>query len=81
GLYATPVGYQAKDVINNLPEWATYLYYVNPMAGIVEGFRWSLLGGNAPSIYAYFSFGIVILLFVTGLYYFKRVERVMADIV
>ncbi|MFT6841477.1 MAG: lipopolysaccharide transport system permease protein, partial [Psychroserpens sp.] len=42
---------------------------------------WSLLGGNAPSIYAYFSFGIVILLFFSGLYYFKRVERVMADIV
>ena len=81
GLYATPVGYQAKDVINNLPEWGTYLYYANPMAGIVEGFRWSILGGDAPSAYAYFSFLIVILLFFTGLYYFKRVERVMADIV
>jgi lipopolysaccharide transport system permease protein len=81
GLYATPVGYQAKDVIKNLPEWGTYLYYVNPMAGIVEGFRWSIIGGDAPSIYAYFSFSIVILLFFSGLYYFKRVERVMADIV
>lgn len=81
GLYATPVGYQAKDVINNLPEWGTYLYYANPMAGIVEGFRWSILGGDAPSVYAYFSFSIVILLFFSGLYYFKRVERVMADIV
>ncbi len=81
GLYATPVGYQAKDVINNLPEWGTYLYYANPMAGIVEGFRWSILGGDAPSTYAYFSFSIVILLFLSGLYYFKRVERVMADIV
>ncbi len=81
GLYATPVGYQAKDVIKNLPEWGTYLYYINPMAGIVEGFRWSILGGDAPSIYAYFSFAIVIILFLSGLYYFKRVERVMADIV
>lgn len=81
GLYATPVGYQAKDVINRLPDWASLLYYVNPMAGIVEGFRWSLLGGNPPSIFAYFSFSIVILLFITGLLYFKRVEKVMADIV
>lgn len=81
GLYATPVGYQAKDVINNLPEWATFVYYANPMAGVVEGFRWSLLGGGAPSIYAYFSFGVVLFLFLSGLYYFKRVERVMADIV
>lgn len=81
GLYATPVGYQAKDVINRLPDWASLLYYVNPMAGIVEGFRWSLLGGDPPSIFAYFSFSIVILLFITGLLYFKRVEKVMADIV
>jgi len=81
GLYATPVGYQAKDVIQRLPDWASLLYYVNPMAGIVEGFRWSLLGGDPPSIFAYFSFSIVILLFITGLLYFKRVEKVMADIV
>ncbi|WP_375579605.1 ABC transporter permease [Marivirga tractuosa] len=81
GLYATPVGYQAKDVIKRLPEWASFLYYANPMAGIVEGFRWSLLGGDPPSIFAYFSFSIVILLFITGLLYFKRVEKVMADIV
>ncbi|RUA31627.1 MAG: ABC transporter permease [Bacteroidetes bacterium] len=81
GLYATPVGYQAKDVIKRLPDWGSFLYYANPMAGIVEGFRWSLLGGDPPSIFAYFSFSIVILLFITGLLYFKRVEKVMADIV
>ena len=81
GLYATPVGYQAKDVIKNLPEWATYLYYANPMAGIIEGFRWSILGGETPSEYAYFSFIVVLILFISGLYYFKKVERVMADIV
>lgn len=81
GLYATPVGYQAKDVFNRIPDWASFVYYANPMAGIVEGFRWSLLGGDPPSNFAYFSFSIVILLFITGLLYFKRVEKVMADIV
>lgn len=81
GLYATPVGYMAHDVIANLPEWGTFLFYANPMAGIVEGFRWSILGGRPPVIYAYISFSVVLLLFVSGLYYFKRVERVMADIV
>lgn len=81
GLYATPVGYQAKDVINRLPNWGAFIYYANPMAGIVEGFRWSLLGGDPPSVFAYFSFSIVILLFITGLLYFKKVETVMADIV
>ncbi|PTB96668.1 phosphate ABC transporter permease [Marivirga lumbricoides] len=81
GLYATPVGYSAKDLIKNLPEWATFVVYANPMAGVVEGFRWSIIGGTPPSIYAYFSFMVVLILFISGLYYFKRVERVMADIV
>lgn len=81
GLYATPVGYPSKIVVQNLPDWASALFYVNPMAGIVEGFRWSILGGAPPATYAYISFGMVLLLFVTGLMYFKRVEKVMADIV
>lgn len=81
GLYATPVGYKAKDVVDNLPEWGTFLFYANPMAGIVEGFRWSILGGDPPGIYAYISFSVVLLLFISSLFYFKRVEKVMADIV
>jgi lipopolysaccharide transport system permease protein len=81
GLYATPVGYPSSLVIKNLPEWATILYYLNPMAGIVEGYRWCLLGSQPPGTYAYYSFIAVGILFVSGLYYFKRVERIMADIV
>ncbi len=81
GLYATPVGYPAEMIVNNLPQWATVLYYVNPVAGIVEGFRWCILGGDMPSIYSYLSLFIVLLLFVTGLFYFRKVERIMADIV
>lgn len=81
GLYATPVGYQSKDVVDNLPAWGSFLFYANPMAGIVEGFRWSILGGSPPSSYAYISFCVILLLFISGLFYFKKVERVMADIV
>jgi len=81
GLYATPVGYPAELIINNLPKWAVILFYLNPMAGVVEGFRWSILGGSAPHAYAYISFGVMLVLFVSSLYYFRRVERVMADIV
>lgn len=81
GLYATPVGYPASLVVKNLPEWAVVLYYLNPMAGIVEGFRWSILGGSDPSPYSYFSFAIVLVLFITSLFYFKKVEKVMADMV
>jgi lipopolysaccharide transport system permease protein len=81
GLYATPTAYPASAVIDNLPEWATVLYYLNPMAGVVEGFRWSLLGGAPPSEFSYLSFALMAIIFISGLYYFKRVERVMADIV
>lgn len=81
GLYATPIAYPSETIVNNLPVWASALFYLNPMAGVVEGFRWSVLGGAPPHVYAYLSFCIVILLFITSLLYFKRVERIMADIV
>ncbi len=81
GLYATPIAYPSETIIDNLPRWGTVLYYLNPMAGVVEGFRWSVLGGVAPNSLAYLSFGVVVVLFISGLIYFKRVERVMADIV
>lgn len=81
GLYATPIGYPAEVIIDNLPTWGVVLFYLNPMAGIVEGFRWSILGMGSPSGYAYISFAVMGFLFVTGLFYFKRVEKVMADIV
>jgi len=81
GLYATPIAYSASVITDNLPPWASYIYYLNPMAGVVEGFRWCLLGGIPPHALSYLSFGIIALLFISGLFYFKRVERVMADIV
>lgn len=81
GLYATPVGFPAKLIADRLPDWAAAIYYLNPMAGIIEGFRWALIGTEAPGTMSYLSFGMVLLLFVSGLYYFKRVEKVMPDIV
>src|SRR5690606_25359795 len=41
GLYATPIAYPSETIIDNLPRWGTVLYYLNPMAGVVEGYRWS----------------------------------------
>lgn len=81
GLYATPIAYSASVITDNLPSWASYIYYLNPMAGVVEGFRWCLLGGSAPHHLSYVSFAIIAVMFTTGLLYFKKVERVMADIV
>lgn len=76
GLYATPIAYPASLV----PEKYQVLYHLNPMAGIVEGFRYAILGQQLPDL-SYVSYLVVILLFLTGLWYFKRVERTMADLV
>ncbi len=81
GLYATPVAYPASTVVDTLPKWASAIYFMNPMAGVVEGFRWSLIGGNPPSQFAYISFAVIFIIFVSGLFYFRKVEKVMADIV
>lgn len=77
GLYATPIAYPSTMIA---PEYQI-LFHLNPMAGVVEGFRWCILGGQAPHPYAYLSFGLTIIFFLTAILYFRKVERVMADIV
>ncbi|HEY9489129.1 MAG TPA: ABC transporter permease [Chryseosolibacter sp.] len=81
GLYATPIAYPGEVVIGTLSDFGAFLFYLNPMAGIVEGFRWSILGHGALNSVSYISFGMVVILFVTSLFYFRKVERIMADIV
>lgn len=51
------------------------------MDGVVQGFRWSLLGGEAPGTLMYVSFAMILAIFISGLFYFKRVEDDMADYV
>lgn len=81
GLWATPVAYPADLIVKNLSPSLQVVYYLNPMAGLVEGFRWSLLGYGRINELFYVSMLITGLLFISGLYYFRRVERVMADFV
>ncbi|MBL4653187.1 MAG: ABC transporter permease [Flavobacteriales bacterium] len=80
GLYITPVAYPAKFALQNLPDSVASIYFLNPMAGIVQGVRWSLLGGDAPGNMATISFVMVVLLFVSSLFYFSSAEKKMADI-
>ena len=77
-LFATPVAYPSTLV----PESWRPLYGLNPMAGVVEGFRWALLGkAEGPGGLLAVSVAIVILILVSGLYYFRRMEKTFADIV
>ncbi len=77
GLYISPVAYPA----NIIPEKYKLVYYLNPMAGIIDGFRWSLLSTGAIGVYQYVSLGICIIVFFSGWLYFNRAEKLMADIV
>ena len=75
-LFVTPVAYSAKVISE---KWRL-LYSLNPMAGVVNGFRWALLGsGTGPDAALWVSIGISILILISGLFYFRRMERTFAD--
>jgi len=79
GLFISPVGFSSSVV----PERWHVLLYCNPMASVIDGFRWSLLGGKEP-IYVpgmIISALMAVVLLVSGAYYFRRVERTFADII
>jgi lipopolysaccharide transport system permease protein len=59
--------------------WRT-LYGMNPMVGVVEGFRWALLGTAPPVLQLVLSASVSVALLVTGAYYYRRTERTFADI-
>jgi len=79
GLYISPVGFQSGVV----PEQFRLLYALNPMVGVIDGFRWCLLGGqqtmNSTEIVVS-SVGIAVLI-VTGIWYFRRTEQTFADVI
>jgi lipopolysaccharide transport system permease protein len=65
-----------------VPERWQVLYGLNPMAGVIEGFRWALLGkAEAPGPLLVISAAVVILLLLGGLFYFRRMEKTFADVV
>ncbi|MBE0654345.1 MAG: ABC transporter permease [Bacteroidales bacterium] len=77
-MYASPVAYSA-GLIPDGP-WRI-VYGLNPLAGVIQGFRWAMLGGNPPQELLAISVVMVLLLLVSGLYYFRRMERTFADVV
>jgi lipopolysaccharide transport system permease protein len=77
-LFASPVAYPASVV----PENWRFLYNLNPLAGIIEGFRWALLGNQNPPVIVLMSTAIVVLaLLYGGIVFFKRMEKTFADVV
>jgi lipopolysaccharide transport system permease protein len=79
GLYISPVGFSSGIV----PEQWRFIYALNPMVGVIDGFRWSILGGESKVYMPGFllSLALVMLLLLMGIAYFRKMERTFADVI
>lgn len=79
GIYISPVGFVSSKISPEYQFW----YSLNPMVGVIDGFRWCILGPGFEPYWAGFwaSFFIAIALLVSGAYYFRHVERTFADVI
>ncbi len=79
GLYISPVGFSS----NVVPEKWRLLYSLNPMVGVIDGFRWAILGGNDQFYWPGFLLSLIVTAFLSliGIWYFRKTERVFADVI
>ncbi|MEY2857825.1 MAG: hypothetical protein RLZZ74_2137 [Cyanobacteriota bacterium] len=79
GLYISPVGFSSNLVP---PQWRL-LYSLNPMVGVIDGFRWAIIGGESNLYVPGFllSVSLVVLLLFSGIWFFRRMERTFADVI
>jgi lipopolysaccharide transport system permease protein len=79
GLYVSPVGFSSTVV----PEKWRLLYSINPMVGVIDGFRWAILGGDVKIFWPGFliSLALVGIIFFTGIWYFRKTEKTFADVI
>jgi lipopolysaccharide transport system permease protein len=78
GLYVSPVGFSSSAVP---PDWRIW-YALNPMVGVIEGFRWSVLGGeSAVGLPFLLSLAVVAAMLLSGIVYFRRTEKTFADMI
>jgi lipopolysaccharide transport system permease protein len=77
-MFATPIAYSGKMLSG---PWRA-VYALNPMVGVVEGFRWAVLGrGSPPDVISGLSSAVAVMLLISGLYYFRRMESSFSDVV
>lgn len=79
GLYISPVGFSSSVI----PEKWRLLYSLNPMVGVIDGFRWALLRGETAIYWPGFTVSVALslLIFMTGIWYFRKTERTFADVI
>lgn len=79
GLYVSPVGFSSTIV----PEQWRLLYSLNPMVGVIDGFRWAILGEHTQLYWPGFllSLALVLVMLITGIVYFRKTEKTFADVI
>lgn len=79
GLYISPVGFSSKIV----PQQWQLLYSLNPMVGVIDGFRWAILGGDSKIYLPGFALSLLVVVLVlwSGIWYFRKMERTFADVI
>ncbi|RMH18739.1 MAG: ABC transporter permease [Gammaproteobacteria bacterium] len=79
GLYISPVGFSSSIV----PEQWRLLYSLNPMVGVIDGFRWAIIGGEYQIYWSGFALSMIVVsvLLVGGIYYFRKTEKTFADVI
>jgi lipopolysaccharide transport system permease protein len=83
GLYVCPVGYSSSVVRQQLGDGLFLLYSLNPMVGVIDGFRWAILGPAANFYLSSFliSLAVSLLFLAIGIWYFRKMERTFADVI
>jgi lipopolysaccharide transport system permease protein len=83
GVYVSPVGFMSGLVSERLSDQARLLYSINPMVGVIDGFRWCVLGNEHSLYWPAVGFSLVwaVILLASGIWYFRRTERTFADVI
>jgi lipopolysaccharide transport system permease protein len=79
GLYISPIGFSSSII----PEQWRLLYSINPMVGVIDGFRWAILGGDTQLYLPGFLLSLVMvgITLISGIYYFRKTEKTFADVI
>jgi lipopolysaccharide transport system permease protein len=83
GLYLSPVGFTSDKASTLIPEKFRMLYYLNPMAGVIDGFRWCFFGDKTPIYWTgmFLSLAVIIIFLLIGIRTFRKMEKSFADLI
>jgi len=82
GFFLSPVVIPIESIVTN-PKWLVW-YYANPMVSVIQGFRWAITGRDEFALYwpgFAMSMAVLIIIFVIGMFYFRRTEKTLADVI